>query len=232
MKITICALFLVVPLLIAQPKTGETSSTPGESRMDLLQNVELRFKHPRSFDVKGTASAAIPGSSWRATYEFETEGVELVFLRYERGPVMKELSTEGKLTKTQINAGATDPEPQRSFGLPPMGQYAYITQGLISAQKIGTESITFQGHEHSCEIIDAVYPYSFKLPNLFKFPRDSQIMHKRFSIDPSKMLVLRETRSSPDGMEWTGDVTSISFDLPPSEKTIKTLYKIANAPRY
>ena len=42
------------------------------------------------------------------------------------------------------------------------------------------------------------------------------------------MLVLRETQSSPDGMEWTADVTSISFDQPPSEAMVQALQNFAN----
>lgn len=48
--------------------------------MDLLQRVKDRFKNANTFDIKGTASAAVPGSSWRANYEFETQGAQPAFL--------------------------------------------------------------------------------------------------------------------------------------------------------
>lgn len=51
----------------AQMEDSETSTTSGESRTDLLQKIEQRFKNASSFDVKGTASAPIPGSSWSVT---------------------------------------------------------------------------------------------------------------------------------------------------------------------
>ena len=49
------------------------------SRVDLLQRVADRFTNANTFDVKGTASAVKPGSSWRATYEFETQGAQPAF---------------------------------------------------------------------------------------------------------------------------------------------------------
>jgi thiol-disulfide isomerase/thioredoxin len=52
-------------------------------------------------------------------------------------------------------------------------------------------------------------------------------MHERISVDPSEKLVLRETRPGGDGMEWTGTVTSTSFDLPPSEAMVKFLQGFA-----
>jgi peroxiredoxin len=201
---------------------AETSTGPDDSRIDLLKRIEQRFKNANTFDVKGSASAVIPGSSWRETYEFETQGAQPAFLPSSvRSPFMRELSTFGKHTETQIKADATDPKPQH-FVTIPMGQYADIARGLIDAQKIGTENITFQGHLHSCEVIDAVYDVSPK------FKPNSQTMHKRLSIDPSELLVLRETRSTPDGTEWTGDVTSISFDQPPSESMVQALQRFAN----
>jgi peroxiredoxin len=103
----------------------------------------------------------------------------------------------------------------------PFGRYDDLARRLVDAQRVGTEIITVQGHKHSCEIIDAVYDIS---PD---FKPHSQTMHQRFSIDPSDMLVLRETQSSSDGIEWTGDVASTSFDLPPSEAMVQTLRDLA-----
>jgi peroxiredoxin len=200
-----------------------TSITSAEPRIDLLQRVEHHFNNATSFDIMGIASATIPGSSWRATYEFETQGAQPAFLPLSlRGPSLKVISRVGKLTEMQINADATDPKPRRSFTMAPLGQYNNLARRLIDAQKIGTESITFQGRAHSCEIIDAVYDVSPE------FKPHSKTIHKHFSIDPSDSLVLRETQSSPDGMEWTADVTSISFDLPPSEAMVQVLRNFAN----
>ena len=137
------------------------SSLFAQSRVDLLQRVADRFNNANSFDVKGTASAVMPGSSWRATYEFETEGAQPAFLPLSvRGPSMRVIATVGKLTEAQVDTNATDPKPQRRPGMFPLDQYNYLTRRLIDAQKIGIESITFQGRAHSCEIIDAIYDFS------------------------------------------------------------------------
>jgi cytochrome c biogenesis protein CcmG/thiol:disulfide interchange protein DsbE len=138
---------------------------------------------------------------------------------------MHEISNVGKLTEAQTRPDATDPKPQRGFMMAPLGRYADITRRLTDAQKIGTETITFQGRAHSCEVIDAVYDTSPE------FKPHSQAMHKYFSIDPSDLLVLRETQSTPDHMEWTADITSISFDQPPSESMIQALRRFAGQPK-
>lgn len=193
-----------------------------QTRIDLLQRIADRFKNASSFDVKGTASAVIPGSSWRATYNFETQGAQPAFLPLSvRSPSLQVISTVGKFTEAQIDVGATDPKPQRGFVMAPLGRYNDLARHLIDAQKIGTEIITFQGRAHSCEIVDAVYDTSPE------FKPHSQTMHKRFSIDSSDLLVLRETQSSNDGLEWTADVTSTSFDLPPSEAMVQALKDFA-----
>jgi peroxiredoxin len=198
------------------------SSLFAQSRVDLLQHVADRFKNANSFDVKGAASTVIPGSSWRATYKFETQGAQPGFLPLSvRGPSMKVISTVGQFTETQVNADATEPKPQRGFMMVPLGRYNDLGRRLIDAQKIGTEIITVQGRAHSCEIIDAVYDTSPE------FKPHSGTMHKRFSIDPSDMLVLRETQSSNDGLEWTANITSTSFDLPPSGAMVQALRDFA-----
>jgi len=134
---------------------------------------------------------------------------------------MKVISRVGKFTETRIKADATDPKPQRDFIMAPVGQYNELARWLINAQMIGTEIITVQGRAHSCEIIDAAYDFSPE------FKPHSQIKHKHLFIDPSEMLVLRETQSSSDGVEWTSDISSTSFDLPPSEAMVQGLKDFA-----
>jgi peroxiredoxin len=198
------------------------SSLFAQSRVDLLRQVADRFQNANSFNVKGNASAVIPGSSWRATYEFETQGAQPAFLPLSvRDPSMKVISWVGKFTEARVDANATDPKPQRNFAMAPFGRYSDLSRRLIDAQKIGTEMITVEGREHSCEIIDAIYDTS---PG---FKPHSQTMRKRISIDPSAMLVLRETQSSGDGMEWTANVASTLFDLPPSEAMVQALRDFA-----
>jgi peroxiredoxin len=134
---------------------------------------------------------------------------------------MKVISTVGKFSAAQVKADAKNPKPQRGFIMLPLGRYNDIARRLIDAQKIGTETITVHGRAHFCEIIDAAYDTSPE------FRPHSQTMHKHFSIEPSDMSVLRETQSSSDGMEWTADVTSTSFDLPPTQAMVQALRDFA-----
>jgi peroxiredoxin len=198
------------------------SSLSAQSRVDLMQRVADHFANANSFDVKGIASAPIPGSSWRATYEFESEGAQPSFLPLSvHGPSLQVTSNVRKFAESQLSTDATDPKPQRSFEMIPFGRFNDLTRRLIDAQKTGTETVTVEGRAHSCEIIDATYDTSPE------FKPHSQTTKKRFAIDPSEMLVLRETGSSDDGMEWTAEVTSVSFDQPPSEALVQALKSFA-----
>lgn len=199
-----------------------TSSLSAQSPIDLLQRVADHFNNASTFVVKGTASAAVPGTSWRASYEFETQGAQPAFLPLSfHGPSMRVISRVGKLSQTLAVPGATDPKPQRGFAMVPLGQYNTLTRRLTDAQKTGTENITFEGKTHSCEVIDAVYDTSPE------FKPHSTSAHKRVWVDPSDLLVLRESQSTPDGLEWTAEVTSISFDQPPSETMVQALQAFA-----
>jgi thiol-disulfide isomerase/thioredoxin len=44
--------------------------------MDLLERVANHFNNVNTFVVTGTATAAIPGTSWRASYKFETQDAQ------------------------------------------------------------------------------------------------------------------------------------------------------------
>jgi peroxiredoxin len=203
-----------------------TTSLSAQSRVDLLERVANHYKNADSFVVKGTASALIPGTSWRVSYEFDTEGAQPNFLPLDvRKPSMQVVSTVGgKSTMTLAVPGATDPKPQH-VGEVPLGQYNAITRRLVDAVKIGEETLTVEGHTYSCEIVDATYDYSPA------FKPKSQIQHKHYWVDPTELVVLRETRSDPGLPEWTGDVTSFSFDQPPSEKLVEALKRFATQPK-
>ncbi len=198
------------------------STLSAQSPTDLIQRVANRFNEANTFVVQGTASAAIPGTSWRASYEFRTEGAEPSFLPLSvRKPAAQVVSTVSHFSEVLAVPGATDQKPQRGFMMAPFGRYNELALRLIDAQKVGTETITMQGRTYQCEIIDATYDHSPV------FNPHSRIVHKRLSIAPSDFLVLRETQLSPDGIEWTADVTSISFDSPVSDNLVTALQSFA-----
>ena len=198
-------------------------SLAAQAPVDLLHRVEDHFNNANTFVVKGTASALMPGTSSRASYEFETQGAQPAFLPLRfRGPSMKVITRVGKLSQTPAVPGTTDPQPQRGFVMFPMGRYNDLTRRLVDARKTGIENITVETRTYACEIIYAVYDTS---PD---FNPHSKNEHKRLWVNASDLLVLRETQSGPNGMEWTGDITSISFDEPPSETMLKALQAFAS----
>lgn len=197
-----------------------------QSPAELLQRVAEHYKNASTFTVVGTATAPIPGTSWRVSYEYNSEGAQSSFLPLDiRKPTQRVTTFVGKMQVTQADPSATDPKPPSHFGLMPMGQSTEVATRLVDAQKTGDETITVQGHAYPCEIIEAVYDYSPE------FKPKSVIQHKRLWIAPQELLVLRETRSGADGMEWIGDVTSFSFDQPPSERMVQALQRSAAQPK-
>jgi peroxiredoxin len=206
---------------------GAALPLAAQSRVDLLQRVAAHYSNADSFDVKGTATAPIAGTSWRVSYEFETEGAQPPFLPLNvRKPSPQVVSQVMKMEKTLAVPGATDPKPAGGVGLMPMGQYTVIAERLKDAQKAGAETITVEGHAYPCEIVEATYDASPA------FKPNSTIVHKRFWIDPVALVVLRETRPAPgQNVEFTGNVTSFSFNQPPSEMIVKALQRFASQPK-
>jgi hypothetical protein len=112
------------PSVLAQPS------------VDLLGLVANHFNNANSFVVKGTASAAIPGSSWRVSYAFYTEGAQPRFLPLSmHGPSIRVVSTTGQMKVALATPGATDPRPERGFGLEPFGKDNELALNLVDAQK-------------------------------------------------------------------------------------------------
>jgi len=54
-------------------------SALAQSRVDLLQRVAHRYESADSFEVKGTASAHLPGTSWKVSYSFDAQGMQPAF---------------------------------------------------------------------------------------------------------------------------------------------------------
>lgn len=200
-------------------------SALAQSRVELLQRVAHHYGSANSYEVKGTASALMPGTSWKVSYNFDTHGMQPAFLPIDvHTSSMKDMTSLGGFTHTRTDPHATDPFPNKQFPLESFGTYHFLMKRLLDAQKIGTESITVEGHAHDCEIIDAKYD------NSPQFRPHSVIAHRRFWVDPTQLIVLREQRSF-DGMDWTAEVLFFSFDQPVRPETVKALQKLENLPK-
>jgi peroxiredoxin len=196
-----------------------------QSRVDLLQRVAQHYQTAENFEVKGTASALLPGTSWKVSYSFDTQGIQPAFLPLEtHTSEMQDLYTMGGFVRTRKDPQASDPFPGKPLTMHPFGAYHRLTRRMLDADQTGTEAIVFDGRAHACEIIDASFDESPE------FRPKSVIAHVRFWIDPAQLTVLREQRSF-DGVDWTAEVTSYSFDQPVSAETVKSLQGLANRPK-
>ena len=52
----------------------------GQSRIELLRRAANFYNDVTSFDVKGNATAKVPGTSWQITYDSETEAAQPQFI--------------------------------------------------------------------------------------------------------------------------------------------------------
>jgi cytochrome c biogenesis protein CcmG, thiol:disulfide interchange protein DsbE len=190
-----------------------------QSRVDLLRRVEDHYEKSDTFDVKGVATATIPKTSWRISYEFETQGSQPTLLPANiRGTSMQTITETGHgLRAVRTDPNANDPEPQQGFETSIFGNYNEIARHLMSAKKMGSEVVYLEGRSYSCEIIDAKYDTS---PG---FKPHSSSKQKRLIVDPSRLLVLAEAERSGDGIKWEANVTSMSFNAAPSQALIQTL---------
>lgn len=197
-----------------------------QSRIELLQSVAQHYGSANSYEVAGTASALLPGTSWKVSYHFDAHGVQPAFLPLDvRTSSIQDFGTVGGgFTHTRTDPAATDPFPDTSFSLEMFGEYDRLAHRLTGASLTGKETISVGQHVYSCEVIDATFDVSPE------FRAHSATEHRRFWIDPSQRIVLREQRSF-SGMDWTAEVTSFSFDQPVSAESVKALRSMANQPK-
>jgi peroxiredoxin len=195
----------------------------GQSRIELLRRAANFYSDQSSFDVKGSATAKIPGTSWQITYDSETEAAQPQFIPVgPRGASLQAVTTVGNFRHTRAIADANDPYPSGGFSAPPFGQYETLARRLLDAQRIGVETVTYQGHDYRCDVVDAVYDESPELkPN-------SRSSHRKIYIDPDTLWVLKEIQPDSNVGEWTFVVASATFNRPPSDALIQALQKSAN----
>lgn len=194
----------------------------GQSSADLLRRAANFYNNLDSFHVVGYAKARLPGTSWQVTYDVETEAAQPKFIPLGlRRASMQAVSTVKNFRQTRVIADTSDPFPSRSFLMPPFGGFENLTQRLLETQRIGLETISYQGHEYRCEVIDAVYDESPE------FKPNTKSSHRKIYIDPNSLWVLKEVRPDPNVGEWTFLATSITINEQPSEALIEALQRSA-----
>ncbi|HEX3877955.1 MAG TPA: TlpA disulfide reductase family protein [Bryobacteraceae bacterium] len=195
----------------------------GQSRVDLLRRASNYYNDQGSFDVKGVTTAKAPGTSWQFTYDFETEAAQPRFIPVGlRRNSMQAVMSTSNLRTTRVVADATDPRPDRRIFIRPFVSLEKLANRLLDAQRIGVETVTYQGRNYQCEIVDATYDTS---PD---FKPNSATFHRKIYIDPETLWVLKITEPEPYVGEWTLTVTSLTFDQPPSEGLIQSLDRFQN----
>jgi peroxiredoxin len=195
----------------------------GQSRIDLLRRAGEFYRNQDSFDVKGVASARVPDSSWRLTYDIEIEAAQPRFIPVGvRRNSMQGVITTGNPHLDRVIADATDPLPVRGPSMRPFTRYDTLADRLIDAQRVGVETVKYRDHDYLCEIIDAAYDVSPA------YKPKSASSHFKVYIDPDTLWVLKEIAPDPEVGEWTFAVTSLVFDQPPSEALTRALEGLAN----
>ena len=189
-----------------------------QSRVELLKNVEHHYASANSFEVKGRASALLPGTSWKVSYGFDTQAMQPSFIPLNlHSTAMQDISEVGQnFTRLRTDPQATDPFPERGIIMSPFGDYQRVTRHMLDATNAGAETITIDGRAHVCDVVDVTYDTSPE------FRPHSAVAHHRLWIDPKELTVLRE-QATFQGLDWTAEMTSVSFDQPVSAETLKSL---------
>ncbi|MDE3200042.1 MAG: TlpA family protein disulfide reductase [Acidobacteriota bacterium] len=214
-----------MPRLCALLLIFAATAVSAESPMDQLKRTAEYYRTIDSFDVKGTVTANIPETSWQGTYEYETEGAQPRYLPMDvHSSTLQTVTRVGAFKLQRVVNGATDPKPDIETGLPAFGEFDHLTDHLVSAQKVGTAVIPFEGKNHLCDVIDAEYDFS---PD---FKPHTQVEHHTIVIDPATLAVLRETRPDPKVGEWIATVTSFTVHQSPSAMLLDALQKISHQP--
>ena len=104
------------------------------------------------------------------------------------------------------------------------GNYQRVTGRMLDASKVGTEMIEVNSNIHTCDVVDVTYDASPE------YRPHSQTAHHRLWIDPNQLTVLRE-QAPFNGVDWTADMTSTSFDQPVPTEILKALESLQNQPK-
>ncbi len=197
-----------------------------QSRVELLKNVEHHYASANSFEVKGRASALLPETSWKVGYDFDTYAMQPSFIPLKvHSAAMQDISQVGQnFTKVRADPKATDPFPEKGVPMFPFGNYQRVTGRMLDASKVGTETIEVDSNTHTCDVVDVTYDASPE------YRPHSQTAHHRLWIDPKELTVLRE-QAPFNGLDWTADMTSTSFDQPVPTEILKALESLNNQPK-
>jgi hypothetical protein len=124
-----------------------------QSRVELLKSVEHHYASSNSFEVKGRASAILPGTSWKVSYGFDTQAMQPSFIPLDvHSPAMLDISkVGGNFTKVRADSHATDPFPTKGISVNPFGNYQHVTRNMLDATKAGTETISVDGYSRVCD---------------------------------------------------------------------------------
>ncbi len=200
-------------------------SAVAQTPKELLRHVAAHYSSAQTYQVKGTASALLPGTSWQIVYHFEAQGMQPTFLPlHSSSGAMKDLEKLDKPSHVRVDPNATDPYPEERMRQEAFGTYHTLLSRLIDAKDAGTETILYHGIPHQCEIVDATYGASPE------YRPNSVTQHRRFWVDSAALTVLREQRSF-SGKDWTADIAEVWFDKPVSAETLAVLNKMDNRPK-
>ena len=193
-----------------------------QSPAELLRQAGDFYGKLKTSDVKGYASAKLPG--WQISVDVETVAAQPQFLPFgKRSSAPRQMTSFSNVRTKEVGSPSNGTFP--GVRMPALGSFADLGRGLLSAQQVGSERVTYEGLEYSCQIIDASYDQS---PN---FKPHSRIVHKRFSLDPTTLWVLRETVPDEAVGDWNFVVTSMAFNQPLRSELAETFQSLDDQPK-
>ena len=194
----------------------------GQSSEDLVRRSAAFYRGLDSFDIKGSASADIPGTSWRVFVAVETAAAAPSLLPSAMHASEKQGATNfSNFRPSRVNSTSTDPFPNRSIVMPILPGFSDLDRRLLHAGRVGAETLNYQGRKLACEIVDATYDESPE------FKPHSQYSHARLWINPETLWVLKEAVPDSGVREWTFVVESMTFHQPAPETLVKALQGFA-----
>ncbi len=191
-------------------------------RSQLLRQAGDFYGKLETSDVKGYASAKLPG--WQISVDVETVAAQPQFLPFgKRSSAPRQMSSFSNFRTKHVGSRSNKPLP--GVQMPVLGSFADLGRRLLSAQQVGRERVTYEGLEYPCAIIDASYDQS---PD---FKPHSQIVHKRFSLDPKTLWVFKEVVPDEAVGDWNFVVTSMAFNQPLRSELVKGLESFNDQPK-
>jgi peroxiredoxin len=170
--------FFLAPLVLSLYWVSLTLHA--QSVPKLLEETASHYQSLDAYEFDGEMDIRLPETGSNAS-----ANVTLIFPKKGSLPANSTLNAETtRYGQIQVRVGPGEEKPFPKFGYPAVGRFNEITKMMLSAEKIGSETLQLNGQPVACEV------WTVQYSTTDEHIHDTPIT---YWIDPSRHLILRES---------------------------------------